>query len=236
MIPMTSARKIEITLFLVAVVLGAIFLKGWILEREARIRAEATQQAGAKTIAADQVAIKYRDSQAEKQSADLARQATAIVTPQQASQVIVRYLPMPQAAVGQPQVTQAPVPIVQKEDFSAAEQAKLPSAPAYGILTQQQLVDQAKNDLACQAQAGQLAACQSDKTDLAGEITAETATANAWQAAAKGGTKWQRFSHALKLVGCAGAGAGVGALAGRKSPAIGATFGAAAGVSACSIF
>lgn len=232
---MTSARKLDIGLFLAVAITACLFVVGWIHEREQRIRAEASQQANDKIIAADQVAIHSRDTAAAQSTAALAAQAAAIHTSQQAAQVIVRYLPAPAAAPGQPVVTPS-IPTVERAQLPAALQAELPPAPSYGILTQDQLVNQAKQDLACDATGIQLSACQKDQVDLRGELSAETASAHRWEAAAKGGTKLQRFFHVAKLIGCAGAGAGIGALAGQKSPAIGAAVGAGAGVTACSLF
>jgi hypothetical protein len=227
---MTTQRKIEILGVLVLALVAAAFLASWIQEREARIKAEATQAADEKVISVTADAIKSRDALAAQYTAALAKQAAAVQTPQQAAQVIERYLPAPAGAPAAPIVT------VDRAQLTPSQQQALPNAPSYGVLTNTQLEDVAKEELACDAAKTNLTACQADEADLHTEIAAKTNEASSWEAAAKGGTKWQRFGRALKCAGFSGAGAGVGAVADKSHPAEGSVIGAAAGVIGCLLF
>lgn len=60
-----------------------------------------------------------------------------------------------------------------------------------------------------------------------------------WKNAANGGSKWQKFGRALKVVGCAAGGAALGSLAGGSQPqqrAIGGGIGGGTGAVLCSLF
>ena len=233
---MTTQRKLEIFLLAVALMLGVVFLQGWILERRARAQADATSQKQAEVIAAAQNSIAGRDKADALYAAALAQQSKSILTPQQAAQVIVHYLPAPAPIAGQPAPAPAVIPTVQRDELSPALQQSLPAAPSFSLLTPAQAEAVAKTELACDATTHTLAACQADAADLHTELTAQAAETAAWKAAAKGGTRFQRFVRVLKYTGCAAAGAGAGALAAHNSPAPAAAIGAGAGVTVCSLF
>ena len=233
---MTTQRKIELFVVVGVILLGMAFVRGWMLEREARTKAESTAQQQAVVIAAAQSSIAARDKDAATLTATLTAQAARVQTPQQAAQVILRYLPAPPPVPGQPAAAPTVIPTIARTDLSPALQQSLPAAPSFTLLTPTQVEQVAKDELACDATRHTLAACQADTADLHAELTAQSAETSAWKAAAKGGTKFQRFVRVLKYTGCAAAGAGAGALAARNSPAPAAAIGAGAGVAACSTF
>ena len=232
---MTEQRKWEIFGFVAVLMIGAIFCRGWQLEREARTTAEAAAAAQQRIIAQQAEAIAARDAANQTYVQGLTSAARAIQTPAQAAQVIVRYLPAAPAGDGAPAQPQS-IATVARADLPAATQQQLPPAASYGILTDSQLQQVARNDLACDAAQHSLTTCQADKLDQAAQLDASQKETAAWKTAAQGGTRFQRFMRVAKFVGCAGLGAGAGAIADKKSPALGAPIGAAAGVTVCSIF
>ncbi len=233
---MTTQRKFEIAGAIVLIIVMAIFLRQWIGEREARIRAEASARADEKIVATSDASIKARDAQAAQYAASLAQQAAAVQTPQQAAQVILHYLPTPGATQGQPTPAPQTIATVSAAQLSPELQKTLPAAPEYGILTDLQLRQVAKDELACDATRKELSACTSDQTDLRTQIAAKSDESDKWQAAAQGGTKWQRFGRVMKYVACAGGGAAAGELMAKGRPGVGAAIGGAAGVGVCSLF
>ena len=228
---MTTQRRFELITAAVVLAFALCFLRGWMLSRDAAIRADARAQADEQTVATAQQAIRDRDALAAQYNATLSAQASAIRTPQQAAQVILRYLPP--APAGQP--AQPPIVTIDRSTLPPDVQKQYPDAPQLALVAPTQLQQLAKDELACDATRHDLATCRADTHDLHLELDAKTDEAATWQAAAKGGTKWQRFGRVLKAVGCAAGGAGVGALASKQDPR-GAAIGAGAGVAACSLF
>lgn len=107
----------------------------------------------------------------------------------------------------------------------------LPDAPQakLTLLTTPQTVVLAQEELKCQKTEGDLSTCQSDKQNLMNQI-------KDLQDAAKGGSKWHRLVKAGKCLAVGAAGAGVGALIDRGSPARGAAIGSVGSAGACQIF
>lgn len=225
---MTTARRLEILGALLAV---AIFFVCWQREREARIRAEVQTQADEKLVQAKDAAIHDRDALDAQYAAALSHQSDAVKTPQQAAQVILRYLPAPAG-----QAAPASIPEVPRAALSPEVQKTLPDAPSFSLLTPAQIQQVARDELACDATRHSLTTCQQDAVDLKAQVALKTDEAHTWETAAKGGTKLQRFGRVLKGVACAGAGATLGALASQKNPITGAAIGAGAGVAGCSLF
>jgi len=224
----TTARKLEI---FGAILMVAVFFACWQREREARIRAEVQSQADEKLVQTRDAAMKDRDALDAQYAAALSRQAAAVQTPQQAAQVILRYLPAPAG-----QSAPATIPEVQRAALSPEVQKTLPDAPSFSLLTPAQIQQVARDELACDATRHSLTACQQDAVDLKAKVALKADEAKTWETAAKGGTKLQRFGRVLKSVACAGAGAGLGALVSRKNPMTGAAIGAGVGVAGCSLF
>ena len=232
---MTNQRKFEILGFLFISAIAICFVRGWQLERAARSSAETTTAQTHSLIVEQAKQIADRDALNAQYSQTLATAAKAIRTPAQAAQVIIHYLPAPVPVPGQPAPAPAAIPIVTAAQLPADVVKDLPVAPNYGILTGTQLEDIARNDLTCDAAQHSLTTCAADKASLAAELAATQKQSDTWEAAAKGGTKFHRFLGVAKFVGCAGLGAGAGAIADKKSPTIGSAVGAAAGVTVCSI-
>jgi len=219
--------KLVLCLLLALSAIVGLAVRGWEQEKAARAKAEAVNAQNDRQIAALGSQIAQRDAEAALYARRLADAQKAIQTPQQAVQVITRYLPAPDAA---------PV-VVGKADLPQDVLSKLPDSPGYVIFTAKQAQDQAKRDLQCDADQNSLKACRADLIDTVGELGIEKRTAQAWETAEKGGTKWHRLVKSLKVTGCAAAGALVGAEAtgGYERGGYAAT-GAAAGAIYCSIF
>lgn len=87
------------------------------------------------------------------------------------------------------------------------------------------------------AKAAQNFQSQLDLKDLT--IDSKDKEIGKWRDAAEGGSKWQRFKRALKVIGCASAGGAVGAVAGGREVSgrsAGGAIGAAGGAMVCSLF
>ena len=228
---MTREHKITLVVGIAALLLAGVFLRGWLLERKARNQAEAVTAAQEKVIASAQQAIVVRDAVAAQKDKILEAQSAAMQTPQQAVQVITRYLPAPTGAPASP----GPV-VIAKADLSPAAQKDVPDSPSYTIFTQAQTLAQAKADLACTVTQNDLSTCKADLADRQTQLTAKTAESTSWENAAKGGTKFHRFLGIGKKVLCGAAGAYVGAKVDKTSPATAAAIGSAAGITTCSLF
>ena len=225
---MTAQRKVEIVAAVIVLALAAVFLRGWVLEREARTSAEKQAAVDQQKIADAQVAIHDRDAVSARIDAALQQQAAAIKTPAQAVRIIQEHFTSPAGSTAA-----APVE-VSKADLPAAVQAKLPDAPGYAVLTDMQAADIARSQLSCDIARNDATTCKADLVDTQTQLTAAKDEARTWEAAAKGGTKWQRFGRVLKFVGCAGAGAAAGEFVDHSARA--AAIGGAAAVAGCSLF
>lgn len=216
---------------LAMLVLLAVACGEWAHERDLRAKAEATAAASKRQIGALSQQEATRDAETTEYARKLTEAQQAIKTPQQAVQVITRYLP---AVPGRAET--APV-VVQKDELPPQTQEKLPDAPSYTILTQDQAKAVAQNDLQCDADQNSLKACNLDRQDDAEKLLLQQAATNAWETAAKGGTKLHRLVKVLKVAGCAAAGGLVGAeVTGSFARGPLAAAGAGAGVVGCSIF
>lgn len=236
MIP--TRRDIEIIVLVFAVVLGAAFLRGWMLEREARNSAEAFSQQQEALIAELNKSAEASRAQDEAYRAGKSAQAASVTTPQQAVKIITQYLPAPRTAPDASPAPQVAIPVVPAEQLDAAVRAELPAAPSYAILTPDQTEAIAKNDLECDADRHSLAACSQELADAnqARQLTA--AEAARWKQTAKGGTLLQRIGRVLKLSVCSAGGAAIASYATNNSSSQYAAVasGAAAGAIACSLF
>ena len=225
---MTAQRKTEIVAVIVGLLFAAVFARGWFLEREARTTAERQVAVDQQKIADAQLAIHDRDAAAARTNAALLLQAAAIRTPAQAVRIIQEHFTAPAGSTAV-----APVE-VSKADLPVAVQSKLPDSPGYTILTDLQAEDVARNQLSCDAARNDVKTCKADLADTQTQLTAAKDEARTWEAAAKGGTKWQRFGRVLKFVGCAGAGAAAGEFVDHSARA--SAIGGAAAVAGCSLF
>lgn len=75
--------------------------------------------------------------------------------------------------------------------------------------------------------------CKKDAAIAADQLKQMTADRDTWKQTAQGGSKWKRFTKGLKVIGCAGGGAAIGALTAKTK---GAAIGGAAGAAGCQIF
>jgi hypothetical protein len=138
------------------------------------------------------VAMSERDALVKQYQQSITDQIAKVRSSQSAVQVIDRYVPAP-AGQG--------ATVVQKSDFSAAEQTKLPDAPSYSIETQQQAIATADKLLQCDADDHALNACQQNATTLQQQVKETDTEAQTWENAAKGGSKWQRILRSAKWFG-----------------------------------
>lgn len=98
-------------------------------------------------------------------------------------------------------------------------------------------LDSAKKQIEQAGKAAQNFQSQLDLKDLT--IDSKDKEIRKWRDAAEGGSKWERFKRALKVIGCATAGGAVGAVAGGREVSgrsTGGAIGAAGGAVVCSVF
>lgn len=201
---MTTERKV--ILVLAIVIAAGVGFAGMqaVKAHDAALVATTQQQADAALKAEKAKGIADRDAMQASYEQRIAAQQAAVKTSAQAVQVIDHYVTTPEAA--------QPV-VVQKEQLTQAEQAKLPDAPSYVVTTQQQSIDTAKKLLQCDADGSALSVCRSDLADTKTQYSIVSKEAATWEDAAKGGSKWTRIWNAAKYgaVGVAiGVGVGVG--------------------------
>jgi hypothetical protein len=235
---MITRREVEMIGLLIVVTLAAAFLRGWMLERDARNSAEEFSKAQTAKISELGQAAKASQAQDEAYRAGKSVEAASISTPQQAVKIITEYLPASPTDPHAPQAPLSSIPVVPAEDLDAAVRAELPAAPSYAILTPAQAEAIAKNDLACDADRHSLSACSLQLADADQATKIAEAEAGKWEKAAKGGTLLKRIGRVLKLSACSAAGSAIAAAATHGSnseyPAVAA--GAASGAIACSLF
>ena len=232
---MTSIHKLEAVVILGLLLLAVAFRVGWERDQHRLDVAQAVDTQKSKQIELLSQAIVMRDGQANAYAAQIDQQELTLRTPQQATTVIRQYLKAdaPAGSAAAVQLTVAPVTF-EPADLTPAQRNLLPDSPSYTTFTEAQTIQLGKDELACDATRHQLTACTADVKDLTSSLADETTVANTWKAAAKGGSKWQRFGHAAKLVGCAAAGAG--AVSFLKPSPQSAAIGGAGAVALCSAF
>lgn len=187
----------------------------------------ATNQATIQTLM-EQIANRDKADTAQQKQATVAE--SNVKTSADAVQVITKYVQIP--APTSP-TAPAPVQVVSKQDLTPQEQAKLPDSPDFTIETQDVATGVAKQLISCAADKQSLDACHADLADSSTALTAQQASTATWEAAAKGGTKAQRF---VKFLKCAAAGGGGAALVVAAGQSKWAGIGAVAGVTACQFF
>jgi hypothetical protein len=230
---MTISKWLAIALGIALAVCLVIIGKVAYDEHEALKNANAlaaTTQAAVNTLVQNMAARDKADS-AQQSAAKVA--ASNVKTTADAAQVIVKYITVPVPASPTAAPVAAPVQVVTKQDFTPQEQAKLPDSPSYAVETQDAATQVAKQLISCTADRKSLDACHADLKDSSSALVAEKAQSATWEAAAKGGTKTQRFLKFLKCAGFAGAGTYAVVAAGQSKWA---GIGAVAGVTACQLF
>lgn len=206
--PISTRAKIECVAVILAVLLAGIGFHEWMLEHDARIKAETSAKQDQGTIADLQkqrdtltAADKQRDDAAAAAIATLSRAAASQTTPKQIAAWLPKEIPVPQPITVQ-------VPTTTPANPAPPAIASIPEAdlaPIKDLLVQAKTcsleLPEAKSDLSsCQAQ-----------LKLAGEqLSAAQNEAASWKKAAKG-TFWGRVKHDVKWFGV---GAAAGAIAG----------------------
>lgn len=226
---MTISKKMAIIIGLVLVLLFGILCKiAW--EQHAAIAsADKVSKSDQDKIDDFTDRISKRSASDIQQQAVAVEQQAAVKTSADAVKVITKYVPVPTIAPDQPSASF----VVDKEDFTPAVAMKIPDSPSYVVQTQEQSVLVAKDLIACEADRQSLNVCKANMTDMTSALAVQKQQVETWKAAAKGGTKTQRFMKVLKCAGFAGVGAAGGALT--KQP-LWAGVGATAGVAACQLF
>lgn len=212
-----NVPKHTIVVALVAIVAIAVLAAFCVQARERAIRAEGS---AAKDQALSSLLQKSIDQRAQDVKAAESKASADIkaLTPATAQQVITRIVTVHGAPVA------APVVDVTKEELASGEAvAKLPDSPSYTVLTQDQSMAIAKNQIQCDLAQTKLTACTADADDYKKQIALANDRADAYEKALKGGSWLQRVWRVAKPVGCAIGGAAAGSYAkGTQGAAVGA--------------
>jgi hypothetical protein len=207
---MTTKQKYGLSTIVAVLILAGLFVLHTLDKNQAVGIARADEQDKAAQTAEERAdkATSDRDAITKQYEEAIALQEAAVTTPQAAVKVINHYIP-----------SGATSAIVQRQDLSAAAQAQLPDAPSYAVETDQKAEDTAKALLACDATGKALETCKADLADANLVVDALRTDAKAWQAAAKGGTRWQRFKAGAGHMLCGGLATGAGTFAGQRGNA-----------------
>lgn len=210
--------KKHLVIFGVAVVALGLLGRLWLNEHDARIRGEAAVSAAKQVIDSKDQAIKDRDALAQRDRAANKAQIAGVKSPEQAKRVLEPLLGPLASPTPPPSLPDAPA---------------VKPAPGQYLLSQDQMVGLAKFKLACDQSAADLGTCSADLKDTKDKLAVKDKEVKDLQTEVKGGSVLHRFGKALRVVGCAGLGSGVGALVGGVK---GAAIGGAGGAGACQIF
>jgi hypothetical protein len=202
----------------IAVAVVVLVMAGFYLWHKSELAIARTEE---RVRAQDAVIQQARDAIAESER----KRAQAIADLEAAHnkpatvQTVVKYLP-------------APMP-----EGSEVKLEQLPDAPAPQIVLsgdpQTNLQALLNMELAHKECDINLHSCSEKLAAEEQKQQALTTQRDEWQKAARGGSKWHRFSKSVKVSLCAGAGAGLGLLAKQKST--GAAIGGAVGAAACEV-
>lgn len=207
--------KTKLVIAAALVALGGLGFKAWLDHHDAVLKMEDTIAEQQRIIQHKDEDIKARDAAAAAAKQDIARKVAAATTPRQNAALLNEWV-----KPAKPIEVPAPLP-------------NAPSATAAPVV----LDDSQLRDLT--AFAGRCKQCDIDKAALEGNLTDWKAKYDAVSkerdvavAAAKGGTRMQRFKRSLLTIGCAAGGAAAGAKARGAGTA---AMGAAGAATLCSI-
>lgn len=199
---MTTSTKLHIAAYSTLALCVIIFIAGWMKEHIASERAQAKADAQQVIIDRADKDMKQRDAAFQAGMDSLRSQIAAVKTPEQAIRYIHDAVPalanVQQARDLPATLPNAPIPQGMRNVTVHDDDAIVPSA---------QLLESAKLINGCQQDKVGFAKCQGDALDLQTKITATEKERDEWKAAAKGGTKFQRFVRAAKYLAI---GAGIG--------------------------
>lgn len=230
---MTISKKVLIIIAAVAALFIGIICKIAYEEHEAFVQADENSRKYQATIDTYQKSIADRVKTDIQQHAVSEAAQAKVKTSADAVKIITQYVPVSAAPEQKGEDLPAQAVVLDRKEFSDAAASKLPESPAYVVQTEAQSTAVAKDLIACEADRSSLNVCKLNMSDMQGAIDAQKKETDTWKAAAKGGTKTQRFVKFLKCAGFAGVGAAGGAFT--KQP-LWAGVGAGAGVAACQLF
>jgi hypothetical protein len=226
---MTISKKMAVIVGIVLVLLFGILCKIAYEQHKAIASADQVSKADQDKIDDFNLRISKRSADDLQQRVIAEQQQTKVKTSADAVKIITKYVPVPTLSLDQPSAAF----VVDKQAFTPEEAQKLPESPNYVVQTEEQSTLVAKELIACQADRQTLNSCKANMADMASAAALQKQQVDTWKAAAKGGTKTQRFLKVLKCAGFAGVGAAGGAFT--KQP-LWAGVGATAGVAACQLF
>lgn len=226
---MTISKKAAIMIGVIIALLFGIVCKIAYEQHQAIAAADKSSNEDQAKIDDFTTRISKRSATDIQQQAISVKEQAAVKTSADAVKVITKYVPVPTMTPDQPEAAF----VVDKDAFTPDEALKLPASPTYVVQTQDQSTLVAKELIACEADRESLNSCKANMVDMTSAMAVQKQQVETWKAAAKGGTKTQRFLKVLKCAGFAGVGAAGGALT--KQP-LWAGVGAGAGVTACQLF
>ena len=141
---------------------GGVSLKYAYEQSVALAQADTATKAGEDHIRDMEIDAELHAAQDAAQQHAAQNAQAQIHTSADAVRTIIRYVPQPAGAV------EAPAPVViQRQDLTAAEQAKVPDAPSYVLETEDEAKATARELIQCDADRSSLAACHVEAQDHA---------------------------------------------------------------------
>jgi hypothetical protein len=181
----TLRAKIEAAIVLAILVGGVLAFRTWLSEHDLRVHAEEHTKAQEQVIAAIDEREKQREQILKDALAQIAASKAAVQTPQQVIHEIPQYLPP------------LPTPIRVTTPAPTADNPKPKPVVTIPPEDLKPLYDFAAD---CKACALKYADAQKTIADDQAKLKGKDDEVETWKAAAKGGTKWQRFTRAAKWI------------------------------------
>ena len=204
-----------ILLVVLAVLVGG-FVWTWHSAALREVRAEMDAQRQDEIKAQHETAIKQRDEQVQQERARSDNAISEVKTLQQGVAAMQRAMKgsSVHATVQEQAAAQQPIATISAQDIAEEVRKKLPDSPSYAVMTEAQATLWGKIAIDYPTVRQQLQTCQEDNADLRAVSAADASKAKIWEQAAKGGSRWERFSKDALRVGI---GAAIGyAIGGRK--------------------
>jgi hypothetical protein len=210
----------EKALIVVSIALAALVgILGYnaLRQHEALAKANAYSEAKDQEIKVAQARLDARNAAFLNTIKMYEQEVESIKSAPQAVKIVTKYVPK----------TAGQILTVTREDLPPVIHAQLPDAPSYTVFTEQAIVENGKRLAECAKDKAALGKCLDDDKDLRTQLRLALDDRDNWKNTANGGSWAQRSVGALKVGGCAAAGAGIGAGAGKsvKNAAIGALIG-----------
>lgn len=239
---MTLREKFLAAAGVLLFVLLVFGFRAWMEQRDARVKAEATEAAQQQVIDQARKQADAAKADAAKVAADLKAQLAAIEKRKREP------VTAPQFVAGLNELLPnlpAPVQIVQQPTETKTANGETKPGPVETVvqIPSADLKDLKAYKLDCDAAGAKVTACQKTLADTIAqgnatqvEFDAMTKDRDMWKSAAGQGSIWQKLGKRVKCLAVVGGASALGAWADKQQPVRGAAIGATAGGVGCELF